>query len=111
MDFITIVIDIVNQILTNFDLGYMFTINTLVYITIKTIDEFNGDKKVNTLTKRIMLLIAIILMFIVYKLDGYTNNIILVNSSILAPVFWSWILKPIFNKLGIGYKQIDNTLN
>lgn len=111
MDFITIVIDIVNQILTNFDLGYMFTINTLVYITIKTIDEFNGDKKVNTLTKRIMLLIAIILMFIIYKLDGYTNNIILVNSSILAPVFWSWILKPIFNKLGIGYKQIDNTLN
>ena len=111
MDFITIIIDIVNQILTNFDLSYMFTINTMVYITIKTIDEFNGNKKVNTLTKRIVLLIAIILMFIMYKLNGYTNNIILINSSILAPVFWSWILKPICDKMGIGYKQISKHLN
>ena len=41
---------------------------------------------------------------------GYDNAIMLVNSAILAPVFWSWVVSPILKKLGVGYKDIDNTI-
>lgn len=101
---------IINNILSNFDFRYMLSVNVLTYIIIKVIDELNKEKKVSTLIKRVVLVISIILISIVYKLIGYDNNIELVNSAILAPVFWSWIAKPICSKLGINYKQINDVL-
>lgn len=101
---------IINNILSNFDFRYMLSVNVLTYIIIKVIDELNKEKKVSTLIKRVVLVISIILISIIYKLIGYDNNIELVNSAILAPVFWSWIAKPICSKLGINYKQINDTL-
>lgn len=101
---------IINNILFNFDFRYMLSVNVLTYIIIKVIDELNKEKKVSTLIKRVVLVISIILISIVYKLIGYDNNIELVNSAILAPVFWSWIAKPICSKLGINYKQINDVL-
>ena len=83
---------IVDGILSNFDFGFMFIVNVLTYIIIKTIDYFNGDNKVPTWQKRCVLVIM------------------LVNSAILAPVFWSWVVSPILKKLGVGYKDIDNTI-
>ena len=111
MEIANVIEYILNQLLSNFDFGYMFTINVLVYIIVKIIDDHNGNKKVSTWQKRVVLLVSIIVMYILYKIDGYTNNIILINSSILAPVFWSWILKPICDKMGIGYKRISKHLN
>lgn len=101
---------IINQIINNFDFSYMFIVNVLTYIIIKIIDYLNGDAKVQKLVKRICLLISIIFVAIIYKLVSYNSNIVLINSAILAPVFWSWILKPICIKFGIDYKKIDNTL-
>lgn len=101
---------VINNILSNFDFRYMLSVNVLTYIIIKVIDELNKEKKVSTLIKRVVLVISIILISIVYKLIGYDNNIELVNSAILAPVFWSWIAKPICSKLGINYKQINDVL-
>lgn len=99
---------IINQIINNFDFVYMLVINVLTYLIIKSIDSINGNKKVSTWTKRLVLLFSIIFVFIGYKINNYPNNIILINSTIAAPVFWSWCLKPILNKLGVGYKQINN---
>lgn len=101
---------IINQIINNFDFSYMFIVNVLTYIIIKIIDYLNGDTKVHKLVKRICLLVSIIFVAIIYKLINYDSNIVLINSAILAPVFWSWILKPICIKFGIDYKKIDNTL-
>lgn len=101
---------IINQIINNFDFSYMFIVNVLTYIIIKIIDYLNGNTKVHKLVKRICLLVSIIFVAIIYKLINYNNNVILINSAILAPVFWSWILKPICIKFGIDYKKIDNTL-
>lgn len=42
---------IVDGILSNFDFGFMFIVNVLTYIIIKTIDYFNGDNKVPTWQK------------------------------------------------------------
>ena len=83
----------------------------LTYIIIKIIDYVNGDAKVPTWTKRLILIISIIVVSTIYVILNYDNKITLLNSAILAPVFWSWIMRPIFIKLGIGYKQIDDYMN
>lgn len=101
---------IVDGILSNFDFGFMFIVNVLTYIIIKVIDYFNGDNKVPTWQKRCVLVISIAAMASVYIAAGYDNAIMLVNSAILAPVFWSWAVSPILKKLGIGYKDINNTI-
>nr|UWI21837.1 MAG: hypothetical protein [Bacteriophage sp.] len=101
---------IVDGILSNFDFGFMFIVNVLTYIIIKVIDYFNGDNKVPTWQKRCILIISIFTMAIIYIASGYDNTIMLVNSAILAPVFWSWAVSPILKKLGVGYKDIDNTI-
>lgn len=101
---------IVDGILSNFDFGFMFIVNVLTYIIIKVIDYFNGDNKVPTWQKRCVLVISIAAMIGIYIIAGYDNTIMLVNSAILAPVFWSWVVSPILKKLGIGYKDIDNII-
>ena len=93
---------IVDGILSNFDFGFMFIVNVLTYIIIKVIDYFNGDNKVPTWQKRCVLVISIFTMAMIYIASGYDNTI--------APVFWSWVVSPILKKLGIGYKDIDNTI-
>ena len=101
---------IINTIINNFDFTYCLIVNLLTYSVIKVIDILNGEKEVKSIIKKIILFICIFIMGIIY----YTLNVdikILINSSILAPVTWSWIFKPIFKKLGIGYKEIDNTIN
>lgn len=101
---------IVDGILSNFDFGFMFIVNVLTYIIIKVIDYFNNDNKVPTWQKRCVLGISIAAMIGIYITAGYDNTIMLVNSAILAPVFWSWVVSPILKKLGVGYKDIDNTI-
>lgn len=101
---------IVDGILSNFDFGFMFIVNILTYIIIKVIDYFNGDNKVPTWQKRCVLVISIAVMAGIYIVAGYDNAIMLVNSAILAPVFWSWAVSPILKKLRVGYKDIDNTI-
>ena len=101
---------IVDGILSNFDFGFMFIVNVLTYIIIKVIDYFNGDNKVPTWQKRCVLVISIFVMAMIYIASGYDNTIMLVNSAVLAPVFWSWAVSPILKKLGVGYKDIDNTI-
>ena len=101
---------IVDGILSNFDFGFMFIVNVLTYIIIKVIDYFNGDNKVPTWQKRCVLVISIATIAGIYIASGYDNTIMLVNSAVLAPVFWSWVVSPILKKLGIGYKDIDNII-
>lgn len=101
---------IVDGILSNFDFGFMFIVNVLTYIIIKVIDYFNGDNKVPTWQKRCVLVISVVTMAGIYIASGYDNTIMLVNSAVLAPVFWSWVVSPILKKFGVGYKDIDNTI-
>ena len=104
----SIIEDILSQITANFDFGYMLTINVFTYLVIKILDEINGNKVIKTCHKRIVLLVSAAIVAITYKLGGYDNNIVLINSTILAPVFWSWIARPILVKFGLDYKKIIN---
>ena len=100
---------IINQILNNFDFAYMFTCNLACFIAIKVHDYFNGvNVAVPTFMKRLYLVTAIILLGIVYYYSGEAKLTVIINSAILAPVFWSWIAAPILRKFGIQYKQADD---
>ena len=94
---------------THFDLSFMLCVNILTYILIKAINDLNGDKVVGTWTKRLVMIISCFAITAGYKAGGYEETVILINSSVLAPVAWSWIFKPILKKLGVDYKQIDKT--
>ena len=94
---------------THFDLSFMLCVNVLTYILIKAIDDINSDKVVGTWTKRLVMIISCFAIAAGYRAGGYEETVILINSSVLAPVAWSWIFKPIFKKLGVDYKQIDKT--
>lgn len=108
MDFIEKILDL---IISNFDFSYMITINVLTYIIIKGLDYLNKDKNVKTITKRIVLVISIIIITVSYILTDYQDYTVLINSAICAPVFYSWVLRPILIKCDIGYKKYDETLN
>lgn len=110
MDIFMLVSTIINQMAANFDFGYMLTINVLTYFVVKIWDEINGTAAVGVWQKRIVLIVSTIVVCAIYKLANYPDDIVLLNSTILAPVFWSWIARPILVKLGLGYKQ-TNTNN
>ena len=96
-----------SDILNHFNFSYIFSIVILTYIIIKFIDYINKDKKVSTWSKRIVLIISIVFITVAYIFSGYKDYITLLNSAIFSPVFYSWSLKPILDKLGVGYKHID----
>ena len=98
---------IINTTIESFDFGFCVAVNILTYLIIKLIDELNGSRKVSTWTKRSVMLIAVIVISMAYYITG-SNPKLIINSAILAPVFWSWIGKPICDKLNIGYRKDYN---
>lgn len=98
---------IINTTIESFDFGFCIAVNILTYLIIKLIDEINGSRKVATWTKRSIMLISVIAISIAYYVTGNDPKLI-INSAILAPVFWSWIGKPICDKLNIGYRKDNN---
>ena len=98
---------IINTTIESFDFGFCVAVNILTYLIIKLIDELNGSRKIATWTKRSVMLIAVIAISMAYYVIG-SNPKLIINSAILAPVFWSWIGKPICDKLNIGYRKDDD---
>lgn len=96
---------IIDILLNNFDIAYMLCVNILTYGLIKIIDTINKKQKVKLIIKRICLIVCTIICCIIYKLTTQIENIILINSTIAAPVFYSWVIKPILTKYKIGYKK------
>ena len=97
--------NIIQTTLNSFDFALVITINILTYVIIKTIDEINGEKKVSILLKRIILIFSIVIVSVIYSVFDFCDNRLILNSAILAPVFWSWIGKPLCKKFGIDYKD------
>ncbi len=101
-----IINNIITTVISSFDFAYCISVNILTYLIIKIIDSLNGKKVVSTWSKRIVLLVVIFSTGVLYNLIGCDNKVLL-NSAILAPVFWSWIIKPICKYFKIDYKDIN----
>ena len=92
--------------LNSFDFAYCIIVNILTYLIINLINNKNGKVDMKLLNKRIVLLICIVIVGSVYYFTGSDVKLIL-NSSIITPVFWSWIMKPICKYFNIDYKQLN----
>ena len=101
--------NIINALISQFDFTYCVIVNIMTYLIINFMIKVVGGNVVVPI-KRIVLLFSIIVIAAIYYFIG-SDIKVLVNSAILAPVSWSWIFKPIANKLGWDYKQIDKLLN
>lgn len=101
-----IINNIITTVISSFDFAYCISVNILTYLIIKIIDNLNGKKTVSTWSKRIVLLVVILFIGVLYNLIGCDNKILL-NSAILAPVSWSWIIKPICKYFKIDYKDFN----
>ena len=101
--------NIINALISQFDFTYCVIVNVMTYLIINFMIKVSGGNIVVPI-KRMVLLFSIIVIAAIYYFLG-TDIKVLVNSAILAPVSWSWIFKPIANKLGWDYKQIDKLLN
>ena len=93
---------IVNNTINSFDFTFCVTVNIATYITIKTITDYKKKSKVSTWKKRLIFLFISAIIATIYCLIGSDIKTVF-NSFILAPVSWSWIFKPICDKLNIGY--------
>lgn len=100
--------NIIQTTLNSFDFSYCIIVNIATYIIIKVVDEID-PKPLSVWYKRLILLITILSTGVVYYLSGNDNKTIL-NSAILAPVFWSWVMKPLCKKLNVDYKQIEDVI-
>ena len=101
-----IVDSIISNFQANFDISFIISVNVLTYLIIRFIDSLNGAKSVSTWSKRLVAIIASTVLAFLYYGCGYDNVFRLINSTIIAPVAWSWILKPIAQILKMDYKQI-----
>ena len=101
--------NVINALISQFDFTYCVIVNIMTYLIINFMIKVSGGNIVVPI-KRMVLLFSIIVIAAIYYFLG-TDIKVLVNSAILAPVSWSWIFKPIANKLGWDYKQIDKLLN
>lgn len=96
---------IIDILLNNFDISYMLSINILTYMVIKVIDYFNKDKKVKLIIKRIVLIICSVICCVLYSLTTNIEHHVMINSTIAAPVFYSWVIKPLLNKYNLNYNK------
>ena len=96
----------ITTVISSFDFAYCVSVNVLTYLIIKLLYSLTGNKTVSIWSHRIVLLIFIFSTGVLYNLIGCDNKVLL-NSAILSPVFWSWVIKPICKYFKIDYKDIN----
>lgn len=104
-----IINQIIQQAINSFDFTYCIVVNVLTY-TLVTVLIYLCQGNISRTIKKLVLLFSIIIVSTIYYAIGVDVKLI-VNSSILAPISWTWIIKPILSKLGYDYKDIDNKIN
>ena len=93
--------------IANFDLSFVISINVVAYLII-TLLGYITKKKVSKGIKIGITIVTSILLFLLYGGITDCNKEVLLNSSILAPVAWDWIIKPLCNLIKIDYKENTN---
>lgn len=96
----------IEELLSRFDIAYMFAVNVATYLIIKTIDKFNREKVVPTWTKRIIAVIVGIIIGLAVTSFG-TDKTTILYSFILSLVSWDILFKPILNRIDgkFNYKK------
>ena len=101
-----IISNAIQTTLDSFNFAYCIIVNVLTYLIIRLINDRNGHKDLTTWSKRLILVLIILSTGVLYYLLGNDTTTI-INSAILTPVFWSWVMKPICKHFKIDYKDIN----
>ena len=101
-----VIYNTIQTTLNSFDFAYCIIVNVLTYLIINIINSRNGNIDMKMWSKRIILIVCIIVVGCIYYFNGSDIKLVL-NSAIIAPVFWSWIMKPICRHFKIDYKQLN----
>ena len=101
-----IINNILQTTLESFDFAYCIVVNILTYFVISIINDKRGHIDISAWYKRLILVIVIFVTSVLYYFAGQ-NITTIFNSAILAPVFWTWIWKPICKKFKIDYNDIN----
>lgn len=99
-----LIVNFISNIIANFDFTFCVIVNVATYLSIKAFTDNSKNVKFTTWQKRLVFISLSILIAVIYKITG-SDLKILFNSIIIAPVTWSWILKPICKKLNIDYNN------
>lgn len=92
--------------LASFDFAFCIVVNVLTYLIIQLCNFINYKLVNNSTKKRIVLLICVVIVSVIYYVIGSDIKLI-INSAVLAPVFWSWVMKPILAKFDLDYSKYD----
>jgi len=101
-----VIVNTIQTTLNSFDFAFCISVNILTYLIVRVINSKFKNKVLTTWSKRLVLILSILSIGGLYYLMSYDMKTI-INSAILAPVFWSWIMKPICKKFKIDYKDIE----
>lgn len=93
---------------TNFDFAFVISINVVAYLII-TLIGYITKKEVNKAIKIGITIGVSIILFFLYGGITDVNKEVLLNSSILAPVSWDWVIKPLCKWIKIDYKQEESS--
>ena len=100
-----VIYNTIQTTLNSFDFAFCIAVNVLTYLLISIITK-HKNKNLGVWKKRLVLLVSIIIVGSLYTL-GDTDIKLILNSSIIAPVFWSWVIKPICKFFKLDYKDIN----
>ena len=101
-----VIVNTIQTTLNSFDFAFCISVNILTYLIVRVINSKFKNKVLTTWSKRLVLILSILSIGGLYYLMSYDMKTI-INSAILAPVFWSWVMKPICKKFKIDYKDIE----
>lgn len=94
---------IIQTTLASFDFSYCITVNILTYLIITTLAK--KDKPLAKWGKRLVLIVDVLVLGAAWYIATKDIRLVL-NSAILAPVFWSWVMKPICQYFKLDYKDM-----
>lgn len=97
---------IIQTTIDSFDIVFCIVVNILTYLLIQFTTIINYKISDTPTKKRVILVIAVLLVGVVYYIFGSSIKLLL-NSAILAPVFWSWVMKPILAHFDLDYSKYD----
>lgn len=102
-----LIFEIIRTTSASFDFALVISINIASYIIINIVNDALG-RNISKWAKRSITCGCVIGISSIYYIIGACDIKLILNSAILAPVFWSWIGKPILHKFNADYKNFIN---
>lgn len=96
--------NIIETTANSFDFSFCIACNVLIYIIISIVNDARNGSPVKEWTKRLITLTVVAIMGVIYCFLNNDYKVVL-NSAIITPVFWTWVIKPILKHFNYDYKS------